>query len=288
MAGVVVNGYGPVAFTLVQSGTVKQVFIPLSALKFNGETVALAVSVGDLQMANPPGDLADLLQSMVDTGQLWKGAAPAPSVAFSVSAKAAGATGNSIALAVNYDDNDAKKFVLSVTQTEIFRDVTAANLGTSVASKLVQLVTVDATAFPPAALSGKSLELTGGATNASVKVAKDGDVTKSPFTVQALEAGDAGKRIAVTLTPNVDKSAFTLTVVWRVDVQGAVQADGTFTLDDGAGAKTPPQLPAALTNLIAIAADPPGATIAAPQAGTYALSGGADAATASAVAFTNS
>lgn len=270
---------GPIAFLKSDGG---QLLIPVTALGFDAS--------GDLQLIDPDSAYAvalDWLKHLRDLGFIRPGATPAPSLAMVIQAADPGAWGNEIQIKVTAA---GANFDLEITATTRYTAVTlgavAGLLGTETLPGsnpgLVRFRDADLPLLLPAAATDVSL--TGGvnatpvATPASTDqiLRQDGDPGPA-FQLAARKPGAGGNSIKVSISDvqpdagNPANSTFTLQAAWKVTATGLNPT--SLTLVDTINASF---------GYVVSVAPPPGGSLGAPQAGTFKLSGGADAKKASA------
>jgi hypothetical protein len=260
---------GPISFSDAQG---RAFSIPLSLLYFDANGAIQADTwplYGDHQAL-----LDDWLPYLQEQGLIREGEAPAPVNAMVVKAKTPGAAGNTILLNIDNVHPDPADNTVTLFDATVIETNTYIGL----APDTVKLVLGTAPG--------------GGSKPGLVFVSSAGDPELPKVGDYPLASGGAGVSSTVDI-PNVDESATALSVTARSE--GAEGDRTTVTIDDVDATNTTFTLTAEWTKTVPnleagelagafdyeITVDPPaGGALAAPAAGEYALSGGADAQTA--------
>jgi hypothetical protein len=277
MPAVLANG--PVGFT----DTGQQKVIPLPDLYFDITSGAIKADKWPPYKTSSNQAFKDSidawLQHLVLNGDLVKDRAESPPAAMLITAKDAGASGNSIIIVVsNVRDDTAtppnKIFDMSLTETDTYTGLTPTTitdvLGTTAGGgKKPGLVFVSSAAAPVLPAPGAN-PLVGDPATVTIDKA---DTTPGAFDVTAKRGGVDGALTVVTIKDVVGQT-FTLVAVWTKSANGIAAA----------------AVATQFAYEINVSAPPGGGAILAPAPGTLVLSGGADAqgpAAASAVVAAN-
>jgi hypothetical protein len=258
----------PVGFTNPSDG--KQIFVPASLIYFEDGAAKFTPPAG---MSSGVSDaIGQWLTALAKAGILTPDTQAPPVPAMVITAKDAGAAGNTIVIAISNvrpKPTDASKtiFDATVSETNTHEGLTPATLkataGTAAGGgEKPGLVFVSSSGAPVQPKDG-AYALTGDPAKADVLKA---DGTAGGFELTAKAAGPDGALTEATVSDAADPDApgsFTLTVVWEKSAAG-IEAS---------------ELQTQFAYEITVAA-PPGGTLAAPAAGAYILSGGAEAQTA--------
>lgn len=260
---------GPISFSDAQG---RAFSIPLSLLYFDGGGTIQADTwplYGDHQAL-----IDDWLPYLQEQGLIREGEAPAPVEAMIVKAQDPGAAGNTILLNIGNvhpdpADNTVTRFDATVTETNSYPGLAVETvktvLGTGAGSgSKPGLVFVSSAGDPELPKAGSYPLAGGGAGTPATADIPNQDESATAFSLTARKEGGDGDLITVEINAvDTAASTFTLTATW---------AKSATDLEAG-------ELAAAFDYEITV--DPPASgTLAAPAAGEYALSGGADAQTA--------
>lgn len=228
MATIPVVGNGPFEFTDANG---KQVSIPLSALQFENGNLEVDPSTQFAKLPDLVAIVNPLLRYLSSQQLIVPAVAPSPKPAMVITAADPGSAGNNITIQIKVTpdaslDPTKANFNVTVTETDTYKGVSAANIEATLGSSkvagtqpgLVRVNTVkDLTGIPAPA----DYPLTGGGPGTRAKVdVKD----KTPAVILTLEAkkeGSEGARAIVTIS-NVDngKKTFDVKVTWTNNVKG--------------------------------------------------------------------
>ncbi len=266
MSQMTVTGNGPIRVFLPTDGT--QLLIPLSAVVYDDTHAPKYYALN----YNQP-EVAARISELVKSGVLRHADAVPKKVAMVLQSVLPGSWANAAQVTVAYS-GDKSTFSVTVTVTSTYTGlspstiVSVLGLGTTGAlGPSPGLAHVKAGAAPamPKASTVAFTGGTSGTSTADILTAADG----AAFTLEAWKSGAGGDKATATISNvNTTASTFDLQIIWTNTVS-SLNPNGfaLSTLNNAFGH-------------VLTASVPPGSTLAAPQAGTFALSGGADAAPA--------
>jgi hypothetical protein len=253
----------PIGFTDTSG---KQIFIPTSLVYFEDGVVKFTAPAGMTPATTDA--VGKWLAALAKDGVIAPAAAATPAPAMVISAKDAGAAGNTIQIAISNvrpKPGDATKtiFDATVTETNVHTLLTPATLKATVGDaagggESPGLVFVSSAGAPVQPKNGE-YPLAGDPAEVDVQKANG---TAGGFELTAKAAGAEGantKAIVSKADDAAQPGTFTLEVEWTKSVAGIEAAE----------------LQASFAYEITVAA-PQGGALAAPAAGTYVLAGGAE------------
>jgi hypothetical protein len=249
---------GPVEFT--DAGN--QISLPLSSIFFDGNTIHAEGSLYNSHKAAAD----DWLTYLAKIGEIVPDAQPPSKTAMVIKAKTAGSNGNFIQVQFsNFDNTDPNnvKFDAAVTETDTYTGLTPGTIQPALTAQsgLIILPGTQPTDVPKAGTY--PMAIVSPNTAATVDIPKNSG-SGNAFTVQARADGADGALTQVTIK-DVTATTFALVAAWK---KSATQI-------------TASSLGSTFNYEITVSA-PSGGTLSAPAPGTVTLSGGSDAASASA------
>jgi hypothetical protein len=256
---------GPIEFTDSQGNGH---LIIAGALSFDASNT-LQVNLTGMPASTAAAATA-FLKHLAAQGEIVPASLPPRGIGLVVTAKDPGAQSNNIALEVtdvrpDPADDSKQIFDATVTETDTWTGLTPESVGSVIGTSAgggstPGLVFLAGPAAPLAPAAGTvAVAAAGSKFQADVK--KQGDPSKTAMILQSKASDAEAANTAVTVTLDSGGPAFTLIAKWTKSVSG-IHADDLET---------------SFAYEIKAAAPPGAAALATPAAGTYQLSGGADA-----------
>jgi hypothetical protein len=285
-APVDVVGSSPISFTGSEG---QQLFVPLSALQFNGSSIQVSSAWATCFDPNETTTLLTLATAYAAAGELKTPPVPPPSPALVLTAAHAGLESNNILATVSPDADTGlgTKIAFSAVETDTYPGLASAKE----AAQAVGVDTPGGGANPPPVATGLVYVVAASVVSAGTLpkdsqsgtlVAGTGFDVKAPdatvlFTIKPRDDYTGSDGLSFELALDDGGTTFTITATYDSKLESGSQAKITLT-DLG-------DLPSQVSYLVTASAPPAGAAL--PAAGDYQLSGGAAGVAANTLVYTS-